>query len=44
MVIRKKLFTGKVVRHWNSLPRVVVVSLALTALNRHLDVVFRDMV
>ncbi|KAK4823639.1 hypothetical protein QYF61_004560 [Mycteria americana] len=42
--IRKNVFTERVVKHWNRLPREVVESPSLEELKKHVDVALQDMV
>jgi len=40
---RKNLFTRRVIKHWNRLPRQVIESLSLEVFRRCVDVALRDM-
>lgn len=44
MEIRKNVFTKRIVKHWNRLPRTVMESPSLGVFNRHVDVALEDMV
>ena len=42
--IRKNLFTERIVRHWNRLPREVVESLSLEVFKKRVDMALQGMV
>jgi len=42
--IRKNLFTERVIKHWNRLPREAVVSPSLGVFKKRVDVALQDMV
>jgi len=42
--ISKNFFTGRIIKHWNRLPREVVDTPSLEVFNRCVDVALRDVV
>lgn len=44
MDIRDNFFTERVVRHWNKMPREVVVTPTVEVFKRHADVAFGDLI
>jgi len=42
--IRKNLFSERVVKYWNRLPREVLKSLSTEVFKKHVDVALMDMV
>jgi len=42
--MRKTFFSGRPMRHWHRMPRAVVESLSLEALEKYGDVALRDIV
>ena len=44
MDIRKNLFSERVVKYWNRLPREVLKSLSTEVFKKHVDVALMDMV
>ncbi|KGL75959.1 hypothetical protein N309_14705, partial [Tinamus guttatus] len=42
--IRKNFYTERVVKHWNRLPREVMVSISSAAFKKRVDEALKDMV
>ena len=42
--MRKNIFTARMVKHWNRLPRELVESPALEMFQKYMDTVLRDMI